>query len=120
MTFTGLFETLYETAIKCGISIFDFWNYTYGEIVDLINAYRENQEERTKERISDNYQIALLTSIFTNRANNGKQPPTLQELYPNLFKDELPKEEVDNSWIYYKEQMLDYAAQHNQREVNNQ
>lgn len=120
MTFTELFETLYETAIKCGISIFDFWNYTYGEIVDLINAYRENQEERTKERISDNYQIALLTSIFTNRANNGKQPPTLQELYPNLFEDELPKEEVDNSWIYYKEQMLDYAVQHNQREVNNQ
>ena len=55
MTFTELFETLYETAIKCGISIFDFWNYTYGEIVALINAYRENQEERTKERISDNY-----------------------------------------------------------------
>ena len=64
--------------------------------------------------------LALLTSIFTNRANNGKQPPTLQELYPDLFEDELPKEEVDNSWIYYKEQMLDYAVQHNQREVNNQ
>ena len=94
-----LFNTLYETALKCDINIFDFWNYTYGEI------------------LHDNYQIALLTSIFTNRANNGKQPPTLQELYPDVFEDELPKDTIDNSWIYYKEQMLDYAEKHNQKEV---
>ena len=112
-----LFNTLYETALKCDINIFDFWNYTYGEIVDLINTYRENQEQKMKERLHDNYQIALLTSIFTNRANNGKQPPTLQELYPDVFEDELPKDTIDSSWIYYKEQMLDYAEKHNQKEV---
>lgn len=119
MTFTQLFETLYTAAIKCGISVFDYWNYTYGEIVDLINAYRENQEEKQKQQLETNYQIALLTSIFTNRANNGKQPPAIYEVYPDAFGD-LKEQEQDNSWIFLKEQMIDYAEKHNQKEVNNQ
>lgn len=117
MTFTQLFETLYTVAIKCGISIFDYWDYTYGEIVELINNYRERQEEKQKQQLANDYQIALLTSIFTNRANNGKQPPAIYEVYPDVFGEFKP-EEQNNSWIYLKEQMLDYAEQHNQMEVN--
>lgn len=105
---------LYPAALKCGINTFDFWDYTYGEIVELIKLYKENQEEQSKEQLVNNYQIALLTSVFTNRANNGKQPPTLHELYPKVFEEEIPEEEAEsNALAFYKEQMMDFALAHN-------
>lgn len=96
------------------MGVFEFWDLTYGEIIEYLNLYKENKELQVKEQSINIYQTALLTAIFINRANNGKQPPTINEVYPNLFQsDELP-ETIDNSWIIYKEQMLDYAEQHNQ------
>lgn len=96
------------------MGVFEFWDLTYGEILEYLNLYKENKELQVKEQSINIYQTALLTAIFINRANNGKQPPTINEVYPNLFQsDELP-ETIDNSWIIYKEQMLDYAEQHNQ------
>ena len=96
------------------MGVFEFWDLTYGEILEYLNLYRDNKELQVKEQSMNIYQTALLTAIFINRANNGKQPPTINEVYPNLFQsDELP-ETIDNSWIIYKEQMLDYAEQHNQ------
>ena len=96
------------------MGVFEFWDFTYGEIIEYLNLYKENKELQVKEQSINIYQTALLTAIFINRANNGKQPPTINEVYPNLFQsDELP-ETIDNSWIIYKEQMLDYAEQHNQ------
>lgn len=100
-------------ALKCGIGLFDFWELTYGEILMLMNNYKEQREEKSKEEIANNYQIAYLTSIFTNKANNGKQPPTLQEMYPDLFPVEENEETESNSWLFYKEKMIDYAQEHN-------
>lgn len=105
---------LYPAALKCGINTFDFWDYTYGEIIELIKLHKENEEEKSKEQLVNNYQIALLTSVFTNRANNGKQPPTLHEVFPNVFDEEVtPEEAENNSWLFYKEQMMDYTLAHN-------
>ena len=109
-----MFENLYTACRQCGMGVFEFWDYTYGEIIDFLNDYKDKEEQRVKEQAMNTYQQALLTAIFINRANNGKQPPSIQEIYPNLFTEDIP-EAVDNSWLLYKEQMLDYAELHNQR-----
>lgn len=109
---TEVFETLYPACRRCGIGVFEFWDYTYGELIEILEIYKETRDNEVKERISNNYQLAYLTAIFTNRANNGKNPPTLFELYPELFEDE-QQEQEDNSWMIYKELMLDYTIEHN-------
>lgn len=96
------------------MGIFDYWNYTLGEILDYIDCYNEIQQEKVREQALNNYQQALLTSIFINRVSNGKQPPSIAEIYPELFMDEA-QEIVDNSWLIYKEQMLDFAEARNQQ-----
>lgn len=96
------FNALYQSALLCGVNPIAFWNYTYGEIIDIINTDREMQ----KKRIENNYNLAFMIAMFNNKANNGKSPPPIQELFPQLFA---PKAEDDNSWIIVKEQMLDYA-----------
>ncbi len=115
-----MFEQLYDACRKCGMGVFEFWDYTYGEIIEFLHNYKEKQEQTVKEQTMHTYQIALLTAVFINRANNGKQPPTLQEIYPNLFSSgELP-EAIDNSWIIQKEMMLDYAEGHNKQRKGGQ
>ena len=59
--------------------------------------------QKKKEQITNNYQLASLISLFINRADNGKSPPSLYELYPSIFQPEAEEEAVDNSWIIYKE-----------------
>lgn len=97
------------------MGVFEFWDYTYGEIIEYLDNYKEAKETSVKEMATQNYQIALLTAIFMNRANNGKQPPALREIYPNLFAPgELPEVE-DVSWIIMKEQMIDFAMERNKQ-----
>lgn len=107
---------LYPVALKCGIGVFEFWDYTYGEIIDLITLYREKTEAKQKEQIASNYQVAFFTAIFSNRTQAGKQPPSLHEIFPSLFEAELSEEEqAENAMIRMKEQMLDFAKSHNQQ-----
>ena len=44
---------------------------------------------------------------------NGEEVPTLELVFPNLFNEPQQKEEVDWDAIRLKEQLLDFAEQHN-------
>lgn len=100
-------------ALKCGISLFDYWNYTYGEIIDIIQVCQEQEKEKYKAQIANNYELALMIAAFINRANNGETPPELYEVYPSYF--DKPKEESNEDWLILKEQMLDFAEEHNKK-----
>lgn len=44
---------------------------------------------------------------------NGEEVPTLEQVFPNLFNEPQPEKEVDWAAIRLKEQLLDFAEQHN-------
>lgn len=62
----------------------------------------------------------MMVATFVNNGLNGKPIPSLNELYPNLFTDEVADQEEEKrkealALALYKEQMLDFAAAHNKK-----
>ena len=86
----------------------DFWKMTYKEIVVFI-------EERSKSELINNYNLATQIAQFVNLGLNGKPIPPISEIYPGLFSNSVSKPVEDNRWMLWKEQMIDYAHQHNKK-----
>lgn len=83
---------------------------TFGEIKNYIMALTN----KIKNDISKNYGLAVMISSFTNRASHGKPAPSLEELYPSLFKSEVKKSD-DQYWAMQKELLIDFANKANQQ-----
>ena len=96
-------------AVKNGIDIRDFWEYTLGEISTLIEIKQQMKEEEEKNMVSSAYLTASLTASFVSKALNGKNIPVLYDLFPNIF----PKPEMD--WRVYEAQFMSFAEQHNKQ-----
>lgn len=110
--------------MQCGISVFEFWDLTISEINLIIKTFQKQEEDKAKEILSTNYNQACLISMFVLNGMNGKPNPSIQELYPNMFADSQPKEEVDENGLTekdrlaaqaYMEQMLEFAERHNKK-----
>lgn len=70
-----MFDKLITVALRCGVSIFDYWEMTIGEINMMIQNYQKVEEDRAKEVIANNYSLAYLTASFTLNGLNGKAIP---------------------------------------------
>lgn len=98
---------LLPAAIRYGLSVFDFWKLTYGEIVMYI-------EEMGKKVLIDNYSLANLISAFVSNNLNGKKNPPIEEIYPQIFGSTTSAEADDvarNNFI--KDQWIAFAEHHN-------
>lgn len=84
------------------------------ELNMIIEAHSEIQERQLKATAIENYQLANLISIDVSCRLNGEEAPTLEQVFPNLF-NEPQQEEVDWAAIRLKEQLLDFAEQHNKQ-----
>jgi hypothetical protein len=109
-----LFEQLLPIAMKCGISIWEYWELTYGEIALVIENHNEMEMQRVREQATMNYIHAHLVSLSVARLmdKNAKYPP-IHEVYSNLF--EAPIEEKKEDWRIVKERMSRYAEAHNKK-----
>lgn len=87
---------------------------TIAEIQLVIKSYADNKEMEMKATIAQNYNLASMISAFIGCSFNGEDIPSLNSLYPNLFKDS-QEEVVDNSWLLVKEMMLDFTQEANKR-----
>ena len=86
------------------------------ELNMIIEAHSEIQEKQLKITAIQNYQLANLISIDVSCRLNGEEVPTLEQVFPNLFNEpQQEKEEVDWAAIRLKEQLLDFAEQHNKQ-----
>ena len=85
------------------------------ELNMIIEAHSEIQEKQLKVAAIQNYQLANLISIDVSCKLNGEEVPTLEQVFPNLFNEPQQKEEVDWAAIRLKEQLLDFAEQHNKQ-----
>ena len=46
-----------------GMTHVQFWEATYGEIIDLLNAHNKNKKEELQQEASMNYQLANLIGV---------------------------------------------------------
>ena len=85
------------------------------ELNMIIEAHSEIQEKQLKVAAIQNYQLASLISIDVSCRLNGEEVPTLEQVFPNLFNEPQQEKEVDWAAIRLKEQLLDFAEQHNKQ-----
>lgn len=103
-------------ALQCNINTFDFWNMTYGEINDTINANRETNRLRVREVASFNHSLGNLIGLSVARLMDKKTKyPTLKEAFSDIFSDlEDNKPNVENEEVT-KARLLKYAESNNRK-----
>jgi hypothetical protein len=102
-------------AILSGIPANKYWTFTFGEIIDTIQAVNNKRQEEAKEQIAKDYNMATMISSFVSYRLNGKQIPKLNELYPGLFQEQ----QQEDNWQIQKEMMIDYAIRVNKQRSKN-
>lgn len=110
-------DILLPNALAAGISYFDYWNMTYGEITFHIKQYKARRELQAKEQLATNYNLAALTAQFTIGLLNGNPIPDISTVFPTQFQQEkdqngLTKEDRMRMDMY-KEQFIDFANRRN-------
>lgn len=103
------------TVVSLGISVYEYWELTLGEINQILNGAQKKAEREAQEKIMLNYMLANDISIFVNLRLNGKPVPEFYELYPQYRQAETDVEVEDKSWMIYKEQFIDFSEYHNKR-----
>lgn len=91
---------------------------TIGEIVQVLKLHREQEEARVKENLINAYNSACLTASFVCCGLNGKKFPSIQEMFPDMFPQEIQQIQEDRDYkamMLYKEQMIDFAKAHNKK-----
>lgn len=112
---TELFEGMLPIALQCGISIFEYWDMTYGEITLTIKAFNDSTVNKLKEKAIMDYQLANMIGLSVARLmDKNAKYPKIEELYPSLFEVEntQPKQ-ID--WRIAKERLMKYTDAHNRK-----
>lgn len=68
-------------------------------------------EEMGKQVLINNYSLANLISVFVGNALNGKQNPSLETLYPQIFQPVEVDVQAQNNFL--KDQWITFAKHHN-------
>lgn len=111
-----IFNEMLPTALQCGIGVREYWELTYGEIIDTIDAYNISEKRKMQENAAMIHQLANLIGISVSRlVDNSAKYPTLYEAYPQLFDIPEPPKIEQQDWKIAKERLLRYAGAHNKK-----
>lgn len=82
-----------DSALDSGISEYDFWNMTLGELERAIASKQRVEKMRAQEKASFDYALANLIGQSMSRlySKNAKYPE-IYNAYPSLFKEEIVEE----------------------------
>jgi len=78
-----------DDCLVAGVSEAEFWDMTPGEASRACNAYGE----RRKDMAYFAYTNAMATGLFVGTLFSSKTAPTINDIYPELFKDQEEAEE---------------------------
>ena len=82
-------DKLRDTALLAGVREAEYWNMTVGEAVRACDAYHEQRRERAYFA----YTEAMTMGLFIGSVFSNKHPPTLHEIFPDLFDENEEAEE---------------------------
>lgn len=102
-------------AIKGGVRVTEYWDLTMGEIQVVLDALSQT----IKENIARNYNLATMIAMFTRATFSGKDIPSIETLYPKVFKEQQEEETNDCGWMRFKEEFTDYSNKFNQMRRDN-
>lgn len=74
---------------------------TLSELTTVLDNYKEQEEQKAKEKSMVIYTQAVMISQFVNLGLNGKPIPSYKELFPNGEEEKENQEEIE-----YKKAML--------------
>ena len=87
-----------------------FWDSTLKEVMIYIEVYSEKELQKQKMNVSMAYNIASLVNTFINYSFNNKKIPSIEEMFPNLFseniRDGLSQEEYDKRLTRFQEEQI--------------
>ena len=87
---------LKDISLQCGISIFDFWEMTFGEVVDCINAYNNKKNNDLKEQaIMDYIQAQTIVNGIASMLSKENKQKTITEMYSFIFEEENKEQEEE-------------------------
>lgn len=115
-----LFDYIKESALLSGINIREYYDYSYAEILDSINAYNKQNEYILKQNTTNGYNVARMTANFVGCILSGEDMPSIEDIYPSIFTKDIirdnsvPENGMTNDLILLKEQFLDFAQKRNQ------
>lgn len=115
-----LFDYIKESALLSGINIREYYDYSYAEILDSINAYNKQNEYILKQNTMNGYNVARMTANFVGCILSGEDMPSIEDIYPSIFTKDIirdnsvPENGMTNNLILLKEQFLDFAQKRNQ------
>lgn len=106
--------------MDCGILPDDFWEYSIGEIRDLMESFARAERRRVQEQITSRFQLADLIGLHMQKLFDDKNEiamPHTWDVYPELFAEEKEAykrrqkaEALERAKISRKE----YAAKYNE------
>ena len=96
---------LRDDCLIAGISERDFWEMNPGECVRALNAF----SMRRKDIAYFSYTTAMTVSTFIGTVFSSATPPTISDIYPDLF----PKEEQERA-----EQEVEHETRMSKSEAN--
>lgn len=77
--------------MDCGIRPDEFWEYSLGEIRDLLDSYARNERRRVRDEIVARYELADLIGMYIQIPYDTDRTikiPHVWDTYPSLFADE--------------------------------
>lgn len=89
-----MFEETLPIALLSGVGIQEYWDLTFGEIVIILKNYQKKEEARVKEQLSTTYNTAQLVASFVGLSMNGKDIPTIEEVFPSVFQKQVKEEDI--------------------------
>lgn len=112
---------MYPVALDIGISPAEFWGYSAGEIVHLLESHKRQERIRQKEKAT--FQMILARQIGEQVAKlfddkNEVNITPLWEYFPDLFREEKlqsEEQEKQHQLEIFKAKMEAFALRHNAR-----
>lgn len=107
---------MYPNALEAGISAYDYWEMTYGEIINTIKSYNTRKKTEMQWNASVNYKLADLIGISVSRLlDDNVEFPKIESAFPGLFEDIVEQKPKQQDWKVMKDRMESYADGWNNR-----
>lgn len=106
-------------SLDVGIGPFDFWEYTVGEVLDVIASYNRTQTQKQKEKVISEYRLSQMIAHQVSAVlSKDAKLPDIWEFAPALFEDERQQVEQarrEQELLLHRERMRLFAERFNQR-----
>lgn len=105
---TELFEKSLPAALQADITVFAYWDMTWAEIIQVLDAHRKKLFTQVQQQAIMDYAFAGVIG----RMLNGKTT-SIYESYPSLFE----KEEEEHTLQAAKNRIMSLATKYKSKEV---